>query len=324
MRVAVLDDWQGIARTAADWSPLEARAGVTFFAEAFADEAAAAAALADFEIIMVMRERTAFPQSLISRLDKLRFLAMTGRRAGSIDFAALAARGVIVSYADGINSGPATAELALGLMLAAARAMPAADHIMRNGGFQAGVPVGMQLAGKTIGIIGLGRLGARMARYAAALEMKILAWSPSLTAARAAQAGAELATKDDLLRAADVVTLHAVLSAQSKGLIGQAELAMMKPGAILINTSRGPLVDEAALVAALQAGHIFAALDVYDREPLAQDHPLRTMPNTVLAPHLGYATGEIIAAFYRDGIENVLAFLDGTPIRILAPIVSAP
>jgi phosphoglycerate dehydrogenase-like enzyme len=319
MRIAVLDDWQGIARTAADWSPLAACAEITFFAEAFADESAAAAALADFEIIMVMRERTAFPETLIAQLGKLKFLAMTGRRAGSIDFAAFAKHGVTVSYADGINSGPPTAELALALMLSAARAIPAADHSIRNGGFQSGVPVGMQLAGKTLGIIGLGRLGALMARYATALDMKILAWSPNLTAERATESGAQLVDKDTLLRESDVVSLHAVLSPRSKNLIGAAELATMKPGAILINTSRGPLVDEPALIAALEANHIFAGLDVYDREPLPANHRLRTLPNTVLTPHLGYATGEVISAFYREGIENVLAFLDGAPIRILSP-----
>jgi phosphoglycerate dehydrogenase-like enzyme len=317
MRIAVLDDWQGIARAAADWSKLSARAELVFFDQAFADESAAARALQDFDILMVMRERTAFPESLIAQLPKLKFFAMTGRRAGSIDFAALRVRGVVVSYTDGIDSAAPTAEIALALMLCAARGIPAADSNIRAGGFQAGVPAGFQLAGKTIGIIGLGRLGGRMARYAAALEMKICAWSPNLTAERAAAAGAALVTKAALLRDSDVISLHAVLTAGSRGMIGAAELAQMKPGALLINTSRGPLVDETALIAAVRAGGITAALDVFDSEPLAADHPLRKLPNTVLTPHLGYGTIEVIGAFYRGGIENVLAFLDGSPIRIL-------
>ena len=184
MRVAVLDDWQNIAAKAADWSALRARAELVFFQHAFASEDEAAAQLKDFEILMPMRERTAFPESLIARLPKLKFFAMTGKRAGTIDFAALARRGVVVSYSLDGGNGEATAELALGLMLAAARAIPAADATIRAGGFQAGVPVGRQLAGKTIGLIGLGRLGSRMARYAAALDMQPLGWSPNLTAER--------------------------------------------------------------------------------------------------------------------------------------------
>jgi phosphoglycerate dehydrogenase-like enzyme len=317
MRVAVLDDWQGIARSVADWSYLSKRAEIAFFTEAFTDEADAARKLADFDILMVMRERTAFPASLIAQLPKMKFFAMTGRRAASIDFQALARHNVVVSYSDGINSAPATAEIGLALMLSAARGIPVSDRVIRDGGFQAGVPAGFQLAGKTIGIIGLGRLGSRMARYAAALEMNILAWSPNLTAERAAEAGARLVTKEALLRDSDVVSLHVVLSPQSKGLIGAAELAQMKTGAILVNTSRGPLVDETALITAVRAGRIIAALDVYDSEPLPPDHPMRGLPGTVLTPHLGYATSEVIGAFYREGIENVLAFLDGTPIRVL-------
>jgi phosphoglycerate dehydrogenase-like enzyme len=319
MRVAVLDDWQGVARGAADWSALERRADVAFFHEAFADEDEAARHLVDFEILMVMRERTAFPESLIERLPKLRLFAMTGRRGASLDLAALARRNIVISYADGADAGEATAELALGLMLSAARAIPAADAAIRAGGFQAGVPAGFQLAGRTIGIIGLGRLGSRIAGYARALGMQVLAWSQNLTEDKATAAGAHLVPKETLLAESDVVSLHLVLSARTRGIIGAAELARMKQGAILVNSSRGPLIDEAALIDAVRAGRIIAALDVYDREPLPASHPLRTLPNTVLTPHLGYGTIETFRAFYRQGIENVLAFLDGTPIRVLTP-----
>ena len=317
MRVAVLDDWQNIAAKAADWSALRARAELVFFQHAFASEDEAAAQLKDFEILMPMRERTAFPDSLIARLPKLKFFAMTGKRAGTIDFAALARRGVVVSYSLDGGNGEATAELALGLMLAAARAIPAADATIRAGGFQAGVPVGRQLAGKTIGLIGLGRLGSRMARYAAALDMQPLGWSPNLTAERAAAAGARLVPRDELLAQADIVSLHMVLSPATRGMIGARELGLMKTGAILVNSSRAPLVDEPALIAALRAGRLIAALDVFEREPLPEDHPLRHLPNTVLTPHLGYGAIEAFHSFYRQGIENVLAFLDGAPIRLL-------
>jgi phosphoglycerate dehydrogenase-like enzyme len=317
MRVAVLDDWQGIARQVADWSVLERRAEVVFFTKPFGDEDDAAVSLAEFDVLMVMRERTAFPASLIDRLPRLKLFAMTGRRGASLDLATLARRGVVISYADAADQGEATAELTLGLIIAAARAIPAGTAAIRAGGFQAGVPAGFQLAGKTLGIIGLGRLGARLARYAAALDMKVLAWSQNLTDEIAAAAGALKVTKERLLGEADVVSLHLVLSARTRGIIGAAELAAMKPGAVLVNTARGPLVDEAALITALSSGRICAALDVYDREPLPAGHSLRTFPNVVLTPHLGYGTIETFRAFYRQGIENVLAFMDGTPIRRL-------
>jgi phosphoglycerate dehydrogenase-like enzyme len=319
MRVAVLDDWQRIAEQAADWSALKARAEVVFFHEAFADEDDAVQKLAGFDVLMPMRERTAFPESLITRLPNLKFFAMTGKRAGTIDFRCLKARGVVLSYAEDGTQGEATAELALGLMIAAARHIAAADASVRAGAFQDGVPVGFQLSGKTIGLIGLGRLGSRMARYAQALDMNVLAWSPNLTAERAAAGGAQLADKATLLRKSDVVSLHIVLAPATRGLLGRPELAMMKDSAILVNTSRAPLIDEMALIETLRAGRLVAALDVYEREPLPADHPLRQLPNTVLTPHLGYGSIEVFRNFYRDGIENVLAFLDGHPIRPLDP-----
>ena len=317
MRVAVLDDWQGVAPASADWTALRAAAEVVFFKQAFADEDDAAAQLADFDVLMAMRERTPFPASLVRRLPKLKMFGLTGHRAASVDMVALAAQGVTICTTGGGANGAGTAEIALALMLAAARHLPAADAAIRAGGFQAGVPAGIELAGKTLGLLGLGRLGQLMARYGHALGMKVIAWSANLTAERALAGGAELVGKDELLGRADVVSLHLVLSARTRGLVGAAELARMKPGAVLVNTSRGPLVDEAALIDALRAGRITAALDVFDREPLPVEHPFRSLPNTVLTPHLGYGTIETYRDFYTQGIENVLAFLRGAPIRVL-------
>jgi phosphoglycerate dehydrogenase-like enzyme len=299
-----------------------ARAEVVFFSGAFASEDDAAARLAEFEIVLSMRERTPLPGSLIDRLPTLRMLGITGQRNLSLDVTACTARGVVVCNTTSTGAGgSATAELALGLLLAAARAIPAADAGIRAGRFQDSLPVGMTLAGKTLGVIGLGRLGSLMARYGRALDMTVLAWSQNLTAETAAKAGAKLVGKIELLEQSDAVSLHLVLSARGRGTIGATDIARMKPGTILINTSRGPLVDEAALLAAVQAGRIIAALDVYDREPLPADHPLRTAPNTVLTPHLGYGVAETWAQFYPQSVENALAFLDGKPVRVINPEV---
>jgi len=292
---------------------------LTFFADAFDTEDDAAAALADFDILLTMRERTAFPETLLRRLPKLRMLGITGAYVATLDLEACSHQGIVVCNTAGGGPGApfATAELALGLLIAAARGIPAADATVRAGGFQRGVPVGLSLAGKTLGIVGLGRLGSRMARYAAALDMKVIAWSPNLTEARAQNGGARLVGKSDLMAESDAISLHMVLSPRSRGIIGAEDLGRMKKGAILINTSRGPLIDEGALVAAVRAGKIIAALDVYDKEPLPQDHPLRASRNTVLTPHLGYGVEETWRDFYPRSIENALAFLDGAPIRVL-------
>jgi phosphoglycerate dehydrogenase-like enzyme len=321
-RIAVLDDWQGVARGAADWSPLQARAEVVFFAEAFADADDAAAKLADFEIVLSMRERTPLPGSLINRLPKLQMLGMTGARNLSLDTPACTARGVVVCNTQGGgNADSATAELALGLLISAARGLAVADEMMRAGGFQMGVPIGIGLAGKTLGVLGLGRLGGYMATYGKALRMNVIAWSPNLTAEKAAAAGAALVSKDELMAMSDAISIHMVLSDRSRGLVGAADIARMKPGAILVNTSRGPIVDEAAMLKALHAGKIVAALDVYDHEPLPLDHPLRSAPNTVLSPHLGYCVQETWDTFYPQMIENALGFLDGKPVRVTNPEV---
>lgn len=317
MKIAIIDDWQGVARTSADWSRLATRAELIFFTDAFGSEDDAARALADFDIVLTMRERTAFPESLIRRLPKLRMIGITGPSNPTVDVEACTRQGVTVCNTPRSEALYSTAELALGLMIAAARAIPAADRAMRAGGFQFGVPVGIGLAGKTLGIVGAGRLGARLARYALALDMKVIAWSPNLTAEKAQEAGAVLVGKSDLMRDADVISMHMVLSRRTRGLIGAEDIARMKQGAILINTSRGPLIDETALVAAVQAGRIIAALDVYDREPLPQHHPLRASDHTVLTPHLGYGIDETWRQFYPQSVENAEAFLDGAPIRVV-------
>jgi len=316
-RVAVLDDWQQVARACADWAPLLARADVQFFAEPFASEDDAAAALAGFDVILATRERTPFPKSLIDRLPALRMFGLTGMRAGKIDLAYLQQRGVVVCYTDGGPGVESTAELALTLMLAAARRLPAGESSVRAGRFQLDAPPGFVLAGKTLGLIGLGRIGARVADYGQALGMTVLAWSQNLSDERAAKAGALRATKDELLARADVVSLHLVLSPRTQNILGAADIAKMKPGAILVNTSRAPLVDDAALIAAAREGRIVAALDVYEREPLLAGHPLLTCPNTVLTPHLGYSVLEVYRVFYEQCAENALAYLDGTPMRVL-------
>jgi phosphoglycerate dehydrogenase-like enzyme len=319
VKIAILDDWQDVAPTSADWSRLAARAELAFFANAFGSEDEAAVALADFDILLTMRERTPFPETLIRRLPKLRMIGITGAMNASLDVAACTRLGITVcnTTSAGPSAPYATAELALGLMIAAARAIPVADRVMRAGGFQHGVPVGVGLAGKTLGIIGLGRLGARLARYAIALDMKVIAWSPNLTEAKAHEGGAQLVSKTDLLHTSDVISVHMVLSPRSRGILGAEDIARMKQGAILINTSRGPLIDEAPLVAAVQAGKIIAALDVFDKEPLPQDHPFRASDHTVLTPHLGYGVAETWAQFYPQSVENAEAFLDGKPIRVL-------
>jgi phosphoglycerate dehydrogenase-like enzyme len=255
---------------------------------------------------------------LINRLPKLRMLGMTGARNASLDTPACTARGIVVCNTQGGGyTDSATAELSLGLLIAAARGIPKGDDNMRHGRFQMGVPVGIGLAGKTMGIIGLGRLGGYMAKYCLALRMDVIAWSQNLTAERCHEIGATLVTKDELMRRSDAISIHMVLSPRSRGLVGAEDIARMKQGAILINTSRGPLIDDKAMLAAW----IVAALDVYDKEPLPEDHPLRRLPNTVLMPHLGYGVKETWQSFYPQMIENALAFMDGTPMRVTNPEV---
>ena len=267
-KIAVLDDWQGIAAEAADWSAVRARGEISFFRDAFANEDALVAALADYDIILAMRERSRLMKPVVDRLPKLKLLCFTGARNASVDTAACTARGITVCNTTGSRTSHATAELALTLLLAAARRIPLGDIETRAGRFQRNVAPGIEMYGRTLGIIGLGHIGGRVASYAKALGMNVLAWSQNLTDERAGAVGATKVSKDELLSRADAVTIHLVLSDRTRGLVGAADLAKMKRGAILVNTSRGPIVDTAALVAALRDGKIFAALDVYDQEPL--------------------------------------------------------
>lgn len=314
-RVAVLDDYQDVARRYADFASLPAHTEVVVFRDHLKDEVALAARLSDFDAIIAMRERTPFGRSLLARLPRLKLLITTGMRNASIDVAAARERGVVVSGTDGLPYP--TAELTIGLILALARKIPLEDRATRAGAWQ--VSVGTGLSGKTLGLLGLGRLGSRVARVALAFDMRVIAHSQNLTAARAAEHGAELVSFDALLSESDVLSVHLVLSERTRGLVGERELSKMKPSALLINTSRGPIVDEAALVSALEARSIAgAALDVFDEEPLPSAHALRRLDNTVITPHLGYVTDETYRIFYGHALEDVAAYLRGEPIRTIS------
>ena len=314
--IAILDDYQHVALQMADWSRLQENHRITAFEAPFADEDAAARALVGFDVVCLMRERTPFPASLIERLPNLRLIVTSGPKNAAIDVSAAAKQNVTVC---GTHSpGHATAELTMGLMLSLARSIHTEWSAMRAGGWQ--TTIGRDLRGQTLGIIGLGRLGGQVARYARAFGMKVIAWSENLTQQRCYEAGAERAEKDDLLRSADVITIHTRLSDRTRGLIGARELALMKPTAYLINTSRGPIIDEAALLAALQEGRIAgAALDVYDSEPLPADHPLRSAPRLLLTPHLGYVTEQTYRVFYGGMIEAIEGWLTGKPVGVIEP-----
>jgi len=313
-RVAILDDYQRVARRMADWSALPSGTDVTVFEDHLAGTEAVAERLRDFDVVVAMRERTPFPRALLERLTRLKLLVTTGMRNASIDVQAATDRGIVVCGTAGLPYP--TAELTWALILGLARHVPTEDRSTRGGRWQ--VSVGVGLNGKTLGVLGLGTLGSRVARVGKAFEMTVLAWSQNLTAERAAEAGATLVAKDELLARADVVTIHLVLGARTRGLIGARELGLMKSSAYLVNTSRGPIVDEAALVASLRDGKIAGAgLDVFDEEPLPLDHPFRKLPNTVITPHLGYVTEEGYRIFYGHALEDVQAFLRGQPVRVL-------
>jgi D-3-phosphoglycerate dehydrogenase len=313
MRIAVLDDYQQVGRGLADWASLGPEAEVTFFDRPLGE--GAAAALADHEVICLMRERQPMPAALLAQLPKLRLLVTTGAHNRALDVAAAQAQGVTVCHTRGGESLHATTELAWALMLAAMRRIPQEDARMRQGLWQASI--GRVLHGRVLGLAGLGRLGAQMVPVARAFGMEVIAWSQNLTAGRCAEVGVRLASKEELFAQSDVVSLHLVLSERSRGIVGAAELAAMKPGAVLINTSRGPLVEEAALLAALREGRIAAGLDVYDEEPLPADHPLRGEANAVLSPHLGYVTAGTYAMFFPDMVEAIAAWRAGAPVRLM-------
>jgi phosphoglycerate dehydrogenase-like enzyme len=316
-KVAVLDDYQGVALEIADWSVLPSACQVQVFRDHLTDLNALAQRLRDFEVVTCMRERTPFGRDLLERLPNLRLLVTTGMRNAAIDLAAATDLGVLVcGTAGGPDSPPA--ELTWGLILALVRHIPREDAATRHGHW--GVTVGMSLENKVLGVLGLGRLGAKVAKVGVAFEMSVIAWSQNLTAERAAQCGATLVTKDELFARSDILTIHVQLSARTRGLVGARELRSMKPTAYLINTARGPIVDEAALVQALQARTIAGAgLDVFDQEPLPPNHPLTVLDNTILVPHVGYVTREQYQVRYRDTVEDIAAYLTGEPLRVLNP-----
>jgi phosphoglycerate dehydrogenase-like enzyme len=315
MRLAIINDYQKLAKESADWSSLRGGISVDITHGRTPGGAEGAGLLAPYDIIVTAREETQFDRGLVERLPKLKLLVTHGRRNAALDMKALAERGVTVC-GTGYGFSMATVELAWGLILSLAKGIPMEDRGLRDGKWGLGLPSG--LTDKTLGVLGLGDLGSGVAKVGQALGMKVVAWSQNLTAVRCAALGVERVEKDALFRRSDVLSVHVVLSDRTRGLVGAREIALMKPTAYLVNTSRGPIVDEAALIAALRSGAIAGAgLDVFDQEPLPAGHPLRTLPNTVLTPHVGGRTRENFVARYKDCLEDVQAWLAGTPVRVL-------
>ena len=321
MKLALLDDYQKVALRLADWDRLRKRGiEITVFNEPFVSVDDAAQKLAPFEILGLLRERTAFPRALIEKLPNLKFMVLTGARAASLDDKAATERGIPISTTPGGGSNAPTAELGWALLMSCARDLAKAERLMRSGGWHDGIQQMNVLEGKRLGILGLGKLGSRVAGYAKAFGMDVVAWSQNLTAEKAGAIGVKYVGKDELLSTSDFISIHLALSDRTRGLIGAAELAKMKKTAILVNTSRGPIVDEAALIAALKNGTIaHAGLDVYDKEPLPAGHPLTKLENVTLVPHLGYVVEESYRYFYKGTIEDIEAWLDGKPINVLNP-----
>jgi phosphoglycerate dehydrogenase-like enzyme len=316
-RVVVLDDYQGVALEMADWGVLPSDCRVQVFRDHLSDREALVGRLKDFEVVTCMRERTPFRRDLLERLPNLRLLVTTGMRNAAIDLQAATDLGVLVCGTAGGPEAP-PAELTWGLILALVRHIPREDAATRAGHW--GTTVGMSLEHKVLGVLGLGRLGAKVARVGVAFEMSVIAWSQNLTAEKAAQCGATLVSKDELFARSDILSVHVQLSARTRGLVGARELGLMKPTAYLINTARGPIVDETALIQALQARTIAGAgLDVFDEEPLPPGHPFTRLDNTLLAPHMGYVTKDQYQVRYRETVENVEAYLRGEPLRVLNP-----
>ncbi len=315
-RVALLDDYQDVALRMADWQSLPANVQVHVFRDHLSDENALVERLKDMDIIMAMRERTPFQRSLLERLPHLKLLITAGMRNASIDLQAASDCGVMVCGTEGL--GYPTAELTWGLILSLMRRIPREDQATRNGQWQ--VTTGLGLQGKTLGLMGLGRLGSQVAAVGKAFRMNLIAWSQNLTDERAAENGAALVSQEDLMAQSDILSVHLVLSDRTRGLIGARELDAMKSTAYLVNTSRGPIIDEPALIQALENGAIAGAgLDVFDVEPLPLDHPFRRLDNIVVTPHIGYVTDETYRVFYGDALEDIQAFLKGEPVRVLNP-----
>ena len=314
-RIAILDDYQGVAMQMADWDSLPQGCTVEAFHDHIADPATLADRLGGFEIVCIMRERTPFRRDMLSRLPNLKLLVTTGMRNASVDVAAAQELGVTVCGTAG--SAHTTPELTWGLILAVQRHICAEDRAMKAGAWQ--TTVGRGLAGATLGLLGLGRLGSEVARVGRVFRMDLIAWSENLTAERAAEHGATRVGKDALFAQSDVLSIHLLLSQRTRGMVGARELGLMKPSAVLVNTSRGPIVDEAALIEALRNGTIAGAgLDVYDTEPLPRGHPLRSLDNAVLTPHLGYVTADTFAVMYPQTLECVQAWLAGNPVRVIS------
>jgi phosphoglycerate dehydrogenase-like enzyme len=310
-RIAVLDDYQHVALSLADWSVLDGRATVTVFNDHLADSDAVVECLQPFDIVCVMRERTPMTRTIIERLPKLRMISSTAPRNASIDLKAAEERGVEVLHT-GYTSAP-TIELTWALILGSARNLVAENASLRSGGWQRFI--GDDMAGRTLGVLGLGNVGGPVAQIGNAFGMNVIAWSQNLTAERAAEVSAELVSKEELFGRADVVSVHVGLSDRTRGLVGAPEFALMKPTARLVNTSRGPIVVEADLIAALNARKIAgAAIDVFDQEPLALDHPFRTLANLLATPHIGYVSRGLYTRFYQDTVENIRGWLDGHEI----------
>jgi phosphoglycerate dehydrogenase-like enzyme len=326
IKIAILDDYAKVALQLADWSALDGKAEIKVF-EQHLTEDEAAVALKPFDVLCTVRERMSLPRSLFERLPNLKLVTIIGLDLPNLDMAAATEHGVIVSHSNFANPlfanmVNATPELTWGLMIATVRHLSLESRRMHEGAWQS--TVGVNLAGRTLGLLGLGRIGSRMAEYARVFGMPVIAWSQNLTDEKAKSLGAERVEKDDLFRRSDIVSIHVRLSDRTRGLVTARELALMKPGAYLINTSRGPIVVEADLLAALRAGKIAGAgLDVFDEEPPPRTHPFRTMDNVTVAPHLGYVTRESLTAFYVDTLEAVVAFVNGTPIRIANPAALA-
>jgi phosphoglycerate dehydrogenase-like enzyme len=307
MKVAILDDYQDVALRLADWSAVRRRAEITVFNDHLADPAAVVERLHPFDVVCVMRERTPLSRDILQQLPRLKLIASTGPRNAAIDMRVAAERGIVVT-ATGYESTP-TIELSWALILASARHLAREAASVRDGGWQ--TRIGTNLRGKCLGVIGLGNIGKEVARIALAFGMTVIAWSQNLTSEIASAAGATLVDKDALFRQADIVTIHLILSRRTSGLVGAAELALMKSTAWLVNTSRGPIVDEAALIEALQARRIAgAALDVFEIEPLPADHPFRSLDNVLAMPHIGYVTEELYRTFYGDAAASIAAWLE--------------
>lgn len=321
-QVAILDDYAGAALELADWAAVQERARITVFGRHLREEQAAEL-LRPFDVVCTMRERMALPRTLIERLPNLKLITIVGRSLPNLDLAAATERGVLVAHSDFAHPRfaavrDATPELAWGLLIATVRNLAEEHRRMRAGAWQ--TTTGMTLHGRTLGLLGLGRVGRRMAGYGKAFGMEVIAWSQNLTDEAASAVGARRVDKAALFAESDVVSIHVVLSERTRGLVAGPELALMRPNAFLVNTSRGPIVDEPALIAALRGNRIAGAgLDVFDVEPLPAEHPLRELPNVTLSPHLGYVTREMLGSFYADTVEAVVAWLQGSPLRIANP-----